>query len=154
MSKPEDRLAELGLKLPVPAVPLAAYIPVARTGNLLFVSGQLSADGNGIITGISGQDIDLESARLAARQSALGVLAQIVHSAKVPLENIEQVIKLSIFVAATPQYSEHHLVANGASQLISDVLGDRGKHARAAFGVASLPMGAAVEVEAIVEITK
>jgi enamine deaminase RidA (YjgF/YER057c/UK114 family) len=154
MSNPEDRLTALGLKLPIPAAPLAAYVPVMRSGNLLFVSGQLSADANGIISGVSGENIELERAQIAARQSALGVLAQIVHGAKVELENIEQVIKLSIFVAATPQYSEHHLVANGASQLIADVLGDKGKHARAAFGVASLPMGAAVEVEAIVEVSK
>ncbi|HHG89777.1 MAG TPA: RidA family protein [Devosia sp.] len=153
MKSPNENLAALGLALPTPAAPLAAYVPVVRTGNLLFVSGQLSADSGGIIKGTLGSDLDMQQAQSAARAAALGVLAQIVHGAGVPLARISKVLKLSIFVASTPDFFEHHLVANGASELIAKVLGDKGKHARAAFGVAALPMGAAVEVEAVVEVS-
>ncbi len=152
MNNPNENLAALGLELPVPAAPLAAYVPVSRTGKLIFVSGQLSMDAQGIIKGTLGLDMDVEQAQIAARSAALGVLAQIVHTANVPLSEISRVVKLSIFVASAPDFFEHHLVANGASELLANVLGDRGKHARAAFGVAALPMGAAVEVEAVVEV--
>ncbi len=152
MNNPNENLAALGLELPVPAAPLAAYVPVSRTGKLIFVSGQLSMDAQGIIKGTLGLDMDVEQAQIAARSAALGVLAQIVHTANVPLSEISRVVKLSIFVASAPDFFEHHLVANGASELLANVLGDRGKHARAAFGVAALPMGAAIEVEAVVEV--
>ncbi len=154
MTNPSKRLANLGLKLPTPTAPLAAYIAVSTSNNLLFVSGQLPQNENGIIKGTMGAGITLEQGQLAARSAALAVLAQIVHTAGVPLENIEKIVKLSIFVASTPDFFEHHLVANGASELIGQVLGQKGKHARAAFGVAALPMGALVEIEAIVEINK
>ena len=152
MSDPYEKLAALGLELPVPAAPLAAYVPVVQTGNLLFVSGQLSMNASGIIKGTLGVDMDVLSAQIAARSASLGVLAQIVHTANVPLSKISRVVKLSIFVASAPDFFNHHLVANGASELIADVLGDKGKHARAAFGVAALPLGAAVEIEAVVEV--
>lgn len=152
MTTPDDKLAQLGITLPVPPKPLASYLPVVRTGNLLFVSGQLSANPAGMIHGRLGADMDVEHGQDAARYAAVSVLAQIVSNGGVELEAIKQVVKLSIFVASTPEFTDQHLVANGASDLICDVLGDAGKHARAAFGVAALPLGAAVEVEAIVEI--
>ncbi|VAW23311.1 RidA/YER057c/UK114 superfamily, group 1 [hydrothermal vent metagenome] len=153
MTNPTERLANLGLSLPVPQTPLAAYVPVSISGNLLFVSGQLPQDKNGIIKGTLGANMEIEAGQEAARLAALSVLGQIVHTAGVKLENIGKILKLSIFVASTPDFFEHHLVANGASELIENVLGENGKHARAAFGVAALPLGAAVEIEAIVEIS-
>ncbi len=154
MTNPTERLANLGLKLPVPSAPLAAYIPVTKSNNLLFISGQLPQNENGIITGCMGANMEINQGQEAARRAALGVLAQIVHTANVPLERVEKVLKLSIFVASTPDFFDHHLVANGASERIGQVLGQKGKHARAAFGVAALPMGAVVEIEAIVEISQ
>jgi len=152
MKNPEQRLAILGLELPAPPAPLAAYVPITRSGNLLFVSGQLGQDENGIIKGCLGAGTNIEQAREAARRAALSVLAQVVHSAGVPLENVKKMLKLSIFVASTPDFHEHHLVANGASELIVDIFGEKGRHARAAFGVGALPLGAVVEIEAIVEV--
>lgn len=151
---PTERLVELGITLPTPAAPAAAYVPVVRTGNLLFVSGQLSMTSEGIIKGCLGKNISVEDAQLGARHAALGVLAQIVHTANIPLENIAQIVKLTIFVASTPEFDQQHIVANGGSNVIADILGDKGAHARAAFGVASIPMGAAVEIEAIVEVVE
>ncbi len=152
MSTPQQRLEELGLSLPTLAAPLASYVPVMRSGNLLYISGQLSSDQNGIIKGRLGENIDMKNAQLAAKNCALSILSQITNSANIELQDIQQVIKLSIFVASTPDFHSHHLVANGASDLMVKVLGDKGKHARAAFGVAALPLGAAVEIEAIVQI--
>jgi len=152
MSNPQQRLEELGLSLPVLLAPLAAYSPVMRSGDMLYISGQLSSDKNGIIKGRLGDNIDMENAQLAAKNCALSILSQIVNSANIELQDIKQVIKLSIFVASTPDFHSHHLVANGASDLMVEILGDKGKHARAAFGVAALPLGAAVEIEAIVQI--
>ena len=152
MTNPTKRLAAMGLELPVPAVPLAAYIPVSRSGNLLFVSGQLPQDENGVIKGTLGADMEIEAGQEAAKSAALSVLGQIVHTAGFTLENIERILKLSIFIASTPDFFEHHLVANGASALIEKVLVVKGKHARAAFGVAALPMGAVVGSEAIVQV--
>lgn len=154
MTNPTKRLAALGLKLPIPAAPLAAYIPVTTSGSLLFISGQISQNENGVIKGCLGVNITLTQAQEAARLAALGVLAQIVYSADVALENVKKILKLTVFVASAPDFFEHHLVANGASELIGDVLGEKGKHARAAFGVAALPLGAAVEIEAIVQLDK
>lgn len=152
MTNPADVLKKHGIVLPVPSAPLAAYVPVVRSGDLLFVSGQLPSNSDGMITGTLGANMLVEDGQAAARLAAINLLAQIVTNAGVPLENIKRVIKLSIFVASTPDFTEHHLVANGASELIAEVLGDAGQHARAAFGVAALPMGAAVEIEAIVDV--
>ena len=146
------RLKDLGITLPRAASPLASYVPVVRTGNLLFISGQLSANEDGLITGTLGRDITLDVARTGARNAALSILAHIEQTAGVPLDRVSRFVKLSIFVASAPDFHEHHLVANGASDIIAEIFGDRGKHARAAFGVAALPLGAAVEIEAVVEI--
>lgn len=152
MTTPEQRLEELGIQLPSPPVPAAAYIPFVRTGNLLFTAGQLAAaDGRLLAEGIVGRDVDLDTAVQCARQCAMNVIAQ-VKAAVGDLGNVEQVVKLTVFVASTPEFVQQHLVANGASELIADVFGDAGRHARSAVGTPSLPRNTPVEVEAIVAV--
>ncbi len=152
MTTPIEKLREYGYELPRPKPPVAAYVPVTRTGNVIYVSGQISSNENGPVTGLLGDTMNVVQGGNAAELAALNVLSQIVHSAGVDLERIRRVLKLTVFVASTPDFQEHHLVANGASNLIVSVLGDKGKHARSALGLAALPLGAAVEVEAIVEV--
>lgn len=149
---PEEKIIELGFQLPAPVAPLASYVPVQRTGNLLLISGQLPMDSEGLRKGRLGDNVSVEDAQKAAQICALNILGQIKSSAGIDLSNIKQVIKLGVFVACTDDFFEHHLVANGASELIGQVLGDKGKHARAAVGVPSLPLGAVVEIEAMVEV--
>lgn len=153
MTNPADVLKRLGITLPQPAAPLAAYVPVVRSGELLFISGQLPVNSDGMMEGTLGANMLVADGQAAARLAAINVLAQIVSNGGVTLDKVKRVVKLSIFVASTPDFTEHHLVANGASELIAEVLGDAGQHARAAFGVAALPMGAAVEIEAIVDVS-
>jgi len=148
---PEQKIEELGFQLPEPVAPLASYIPVQRTGNLLHISGQLPMDGEGLRKGTLGDNVGVEEAQKAAQICALNILGQ-VKAFGIDLANIKQVVKLGVFVACTDTFIEHHLVANGASNLIGEILGDKGKHARAAVGVPTLPLGAMVEIEAIVEI--
>jgi len=148
---PEQKINELGFELPEPVAPLASYIPVQRTGNLLHISGQLPMDSEGLRKGTLGDNVGVEEAQKAAQICALNILGQI-KAFGVDLSDIKQVIKLGVFVACTDTFIEHHLVANGASNLIGEILGEKGKHARAAVGVPSLPLGAMVEIEAIVEI--
>ncbi|MHB1102566.1 MAG: RidA family protein [Devosia sp.] len=152
MTTPIEKLREYGYELPRPKPPVASYVPVTRTGNVLYVSGQISSADTGVVTGLLGDTMNVVQGGNAAELAALNVLSQIVHNGGVDLSRIKRVLKLTVFVASTPDFFEHHLVANGASNLIVGVLGDKGKHARAAFGVAALPLGAAVEVEAIVEV--
>ena len=152
MSTPSERLKALGLDLPEPRSPVASYVAVVRTGDLLFVSGQLSIGPDGLVTGKLGADMDVTQGKAAAAHAALLVLAQVVHAGGVPLERIARVVKLSVLVNSTADFTEHHIVANGASDLIGAILGDKGAHTRAAFGVAALPLGAAVEIEAVVEV--
>jgi enamine deaminase RidA (YjgF/YER057c/UK114 family) len=152
MSTPTEKLREYGYELPRPKPPVASYIPVTRTGNILYVSGQISSNEGGVIQGLLGETMNVVQGGNAAELCAVNILAQIVYSGGVELTQVKRVLKLTVLVASTPQFQEQHLVANGASNLIVGVLGDKGKHARAAFGVASLPLGAAVEVEAVVEV--
>lgn len=148
----DSKLAELGITLPTPAAPLANYVPVARTGNLLFVSGQVSVDAAGkIVTGKLGAGLDIEAGRAAARLCAINILAQ-VKAAVGDLEKVVRVVKLVAFVNSTPDFLDQPKVVNGCSDLFVEVLGDKGRHARSAVGVAALPFDAAVEVEAIVEV--
>jgi enamine deaminase RidA (YjgF/YER057c/UK114 family) len=147
-----ENLARMKLTLPKPAAPAAAYLPAVRTGNLLFVSGQLPfVEGRLAATGLVGRDVELEAGKAAARHCAINILAQ-VQAAAGDLESIARIIRITVFVASAPGFTEQHLVANGASELLADALGERGRHARAAVGVAVLPLDAAVEVEAIVEL--
>ena len=147
----EQRLTDLDLILPEAPNPVANYVPWYKTGDLLFISGQISKAVDGrLITGTLGRDLDVAEGQEAARASALSILAQ-VKSALGTLENIRQIVKLTGFVAATPWFTEHPQVINGASDLFVDVLGDRGRHTRAAVGVTSLPLGVAVEIDAIIK---
>jgi enamine deaminase RidA (YjgF/YER057c/UK114 family) len=149
---PEERLAELDIVLPEPPAPAAAYVPFVRTGNLIFVSGQVAAGEGGLVaTGKVGDGVDLETAVSCARQCAINVLAQL-KAAVGELGNVRRVVKLTVFVAADPTFTEPHKVANGASELFGDVFGEAGRHARSAVGAPALPLDTPVEVEAIVEV--
>lgn len=147
----ETRLAELGLVLPEAPSPAANYSPTMIAGNFLHVSGQLSAGPEGRITGKLGDDVSVEEGQNAARLACLNILAQ-ARAALGSLDRIEQTMRLTGFVNAAPDFTDHPKVVNGASDLMVAVLGDRGRHTRAAIGVASLPFGVAVEVDAIFAI--
>ena len=152
MTDPIEKLREYGYELLAPKAPVASYVPVSRSGNLLYISGQLSSNDQGVVQGRLGDTMNVVQGGNAAELSAVNILAQIVHMAGVPLHEVKKIVKLTVLVASAPDFFEQHLVANGASNLLVGVLGDKGKHARAAFGVASLPLGAAVEIEAVVEV--
>jgi enamine deaminase RidA (YjgF/YER057c/UK114 family) len=152
MTTPIEKLRDLGYELPQPRPPVASYVPVMRVGNLLYISGQISATAEGPITGRLGETLNVVQGGNAAELAAINVLSQIVHGAGVDLTAIKRFIKITVFVASADDFTEQHLVANGASNLLVAVLGDKGQHARAALGVVGLPLGAAVEVEAIVEV--
>lgn len=146
------RLAELGITLPDAPNPVANYVPFAISGNLLFISGQIAKGGDGkIVTGTLGGGIDIEAGQRAARLCALNILAQ-AKAALGDLDRIVQVVRLTGFVSATPAFADHPKVVNGASDLMVEVLGDKGRHTRAAVGVSSLPLGSAVEVDATIAI--
>ena len=152
MSTPEERLAELGLSVPEVAPPVAAYIPAVRSGNHVFTSGQLPMrSGQLIATGKVGGEVTQEEAVECARQCGLNALAAI--RAEIgELSAIKRVVKVVAFVASTPDFTGQPLVANGVSELLGDVFGDIGRHARSAVGVPVLPLDAPVEVELVVEI--
>lgn len=148
----EKRLGDLGVTLPAAAAPAANYVPFVRSGNLLFPSGQLPMkDGKLAITGLLGRELDVAAGKEAARLCAINVLAQ-AKAALGDLEKIRRLVKINIYVASTPDFTEQHLVGNGASDFFAAVLGERGKHARVAVGMASLPLNAAVEIESILEV--
>ena len=152
MSTPEERLAELGLTVPEVVPPVAAYQPTSRSGDLVFTSGQLPMrDGAPIATGKLGDGVSDEQGYECARQCALNALAAI--KAEVgELSNVKRVVKAVVFVASAPGFTAQPKVANGASELLGEVFGDDGKHARSAVGVAALPLDVPVEVELIVEV--
>lgn len=148
----EARLSELGIVLPEAAAPAANYIPFVVTGSMLFTSGQLPLNGGKLsATGLLGRDLDVAAGREAAKWCAVNILAQ-AKAALGDLERIGRIVKISVFVASTPDFTEQHLVANGASDFLVEVLGDKGRHARSAVGMASLPLNAPVEIEAVIEI--
>jgi enamine deaminase RidA (YjgF/YER057c/UK114 family) len=152
MPTPEERLQELGVTLPSPAVPVAAYIPCVRTGNLVYVSGQIPAvEGKPTHVGHLGADVDLEAGRAAARTCAINVLAALKAELG-ELSQVRRVVKVTGFVASTPEFTDHPKVVNAASELFGEAFGDAGRHARAAIGVAALPLGVPVEVDAVVEV--
>ena len=147
------RLANMGIVLPDAAAPAANYVPIKRHGDLLFVSGQLPIDAGALACrGRVGEDVAVDAARHAARLCAINVLAQVKAALQGDLERITNIVRITAFVASAADFVEQHLVANGASDFLVEALGDRGRHARAAVGVAALPLGAAVEVDAIVAV--
>ncbi len=150
MSMIAENLSKLGIVLPEPPTPLASYVGFVRHGDLVFVSGQIPMQ-DGVITqtGLLGAGVTIEEAAAAARICAINILAQVNIACEGDLERIVQCIKLGGFVASTPDFGDHPKVINGASDFMSEALGKRGAHARAAIGVAALPMNVSVEVEAI-----
>ena len=150
--KIEQRLKELGIELPGASAPAANYVPYCRTGNLLFTAGQLPLkDGKLQASGLLGRDIDTAAGKEGAKYCAINILAQ-AKAALGDLERIQRLVKITVFVASVPDFVEQHLVANGASDFLVAALGERGKHARSAVGTASLPLNAAVEIEAVFEV--
>lgn len=146
-----SRLAELGIELPPAAAPVAAYVPVVVVGHLAHVSGQLPFIDGQLVTGRLGEDVSLELGTAAARACGLMILAQL-ETALGSLDRVERIVKLGAFVNSTTGFTDQPKVANGASELMADVFGDAGRHARSAVGVPVLPLGAAVEIDAIVAL--
>ncbi len=146
------RLIELGLKLPEAPAPAANYVPFVLSGSLLWISGQISQNENGLIRGRLGADMDVAAGALAARAAALSLLAQARAALAGDLSRIKRVVKLTGFVQCTPDFSAQPQVINGASDLLVAVLGEAGRHARSAVGVAALPLGVAVEIDAVFEV--
>ena len=148
----ENRIAELGIALPQPAAPVASYVPAVEHGGLLHISGQISfAEDGSLITGRLGEDMDVEAGTAAARRCGIMLVAQ-MKAALGSLDRVERVVKLGVFVNSAPGFTDQPKVANGASELMQDVFGDPGRHARSAVGVTVLPLGVAVEVDAIVAV--
>ena len=148
----DQRLSELGITLPQPAAPVASYVPAVEAGGLLHISGQISfAEDGSLITGRLGEDVDLDGGIAAARRCGVMLLAQ-MKAALGALDRVERVVKLGVFVNSTPGFTDQPKVANGASELMQEVFGEAGRHARSAVGVAVLPLGVAVEVDAIVAV--
>ena len=146
-----NRLQELGITLPEAAAPVAAYVPAVQAGSLLHISGQLPFDNGQVMTGRLGEDRDLDYGQRAARACGVMLLAQ-MRKALGSLDRVERVVKLGVFISSAPQFTDQPKVANGASELMEQVFGEAGRHARSAVGVPVLPLGAAVEIDAVVAI--
>ena len=146
------RLEELGITLPEAAAPVASYQPVVVSGGMAFLSGQLPFLDGELVTGRLGEDVDLERGTAAARACGLMILAQLNKAGL--LEKVAQVVRLGAFVSSTPDYTDQPKVANGTSDLMTEVFGECGRHARSAVGVPVLPLGAAVEVDAVIALKK
>lgn len=151
MNDIETRIAELGLVLPAAAAPVASYVPVVQSGNMLFISGQLPFIDGALVTGKCGDDKDMAQAQAAAKACALMIIAQI-KAAIGDLSRIEKIVKLGVFVASNSDFTDQPKVANGASDLMVEIFGDSGKHARSAVSVPVLPLNALVEIDAIISI--
>lgn len=145
-----DKLKALNITLPPLAIPLAAYVPFVQTGNLVFLSGHLAKKDGKVIVGQLGKNISTEEGKAAARAVAIDLMGTL--EAAVGLGKVKRIVKLMSLVNSTADFTDHHLVTNGASELLAEVFGDAGKHARSAFGVAQIPMGACVEIELIAEV--
>lgn len=152
MSQVEERLAALGITLPQPNPPVANYVPFVRAGDIVHISGQVSIDAGGGVRGVVGEDVDLETAKGAARLCGINLLAQMKAACEGDLERVVRVVKLGGFVQAGPGFFEIPQVVNGCSDLMVAAFGDAGKHARSAVGVYRLPMNFAVEVDAVVQV--
>ncbi|HEX5379656.1 MAG TPA: RidA family protein [Phenylobacterium sp.] len=152
MSQVEERLSAAGITLPQPVAPVANYVPFVRVGNLVHISGQVSVDAGGGVKGVVGEDVDMVTAKAAARLCGINLLAQMRAACDGDLDRIARVVKLGGFVQAGPGFFEIPQVVNGCSDVMVLAFGDAGKHARSAVGVYRLPMNFAVEVDAVVEI--
>lgn len=152
MSTPEERLVKLGIELPTPVAPVANYVPYVKTGKQLVVSGQVAIGEDGILVGTLGADLQVPQGQQAARLCALNLLAQLKAECG-DLSKVKRVVRLGGFVQVTPDFTDIPQVINGASDLMVDVFGDAGKHARFAVGVAALPLASAVEVDGLFELT-
>ena len=151
MTSPFDALARLGIELPEVSAPIAAYVPAVRSGDHVYVSGQLPwRSGELIATGKVGEGVSPERAAECARQCALNAIAAV--NSVIPLDQVRRVVKAVVFVASTPDFTGQPTVANGASELLGEVFGDAGVHARSAVGVTALPVDTPVEVELVVEV--
>jgi len=146
-----DRLKSLGIELPPVAIPAAAYVPFVRTGKLVFISGHIAKRDGKPWVGQLGRDTDTATGKQAARAIAIDLLGTL-HAAVGDLNEVERIVKVMSLVNSTPDYTEQHLVTNGCSELLGEVFGAKGAHARSAFGVAQIPMGACVEIELIAEV--
>lgn len=146
------KLGEMGLSLPDAPAPAANYVPYVVSGNIVYVSGQISQDNSGLITGKLGDDLDIEAGANAAKNCALSLLAQVQNACDGDLSRLKRVLKLTGFVNSTAEFTQQPAVINGASDLLVETLGDKGRHARSAVSAASLPLGVAVEIEGIFEI--
>ena len=147
-----DKLKELNITLPPVAVPAAAYVPFVRTGNLVFLSGHIAKKDGKPWVGQLGKDLKTEEGQQAARAIAVDLMGTLQAAVGGDLDKVVRIVKLMSLVNSTPDFTEQHLVTNGASELFGQVFGDKGAHARSAFGVAQIPMGACVEIELIAEV--
>jgi enamine deaminase RidA (YjgF/YER057c/UK114 family) len=149
----QDKLKELGIILAAPATPAAAYVMYVQTGNLVFISGHIAKKPDGTPwVGQLGKNIALEEGQAAARSVAIDLMGTLQEACGGDLGRVKRIVKVMSLVNSTPDFTEQHLVTNGASELLGEVFGDAGKHARSAFGVAQLPRGTCVEIEMIVEV--
>jgi enamine deaminase RidA (YjgF/YER057c/UK114 family) len=146
-----DKLKELGIELPTAGAPAAAYVMSAQSGNTVYLSGHIAKKDGKVWAGKLGDSLGTEEGKLAARAIAIDLLATL-HAHVGDLNRVKRIVKLMSLVNSTLDFTEQHLVTNGASELIADVFGERGKHARSAFGVAQIPLGACVEIEMIAEV--
>ena len=147
-----DKLKELGINLPPVATPAAAYVPFVRTGNLVFISGHIAKKDGKAWVGQLGKTMQTEEGKQAARAIAIDLMGTLQAALGGDLNKVKRIVKVMSLVNSTPDFTEQHLVTNGASELLGEVFGEKGKHARSAFGVAQIPMGACVEIELIAEI--
>lgn len=147
-----NKLNELQIELPALAVPAAAYLPYVQTGSLVFLSGHIAKKDGKVWAGQLGRNITTEEGQAAARAVAIDLLGTLQHAAGGDLNRVQRIVKVMSLVNSTGDFTEQHLVTNGCSELLGEVFGTRGQHARSAFGVAQIPMGACVEIELIAEI--
>lgn len=147
----EQRIQSLGITLPPVAVPAASYLPFAQTGNLIFLSGHIAKKDGQVWVGQLGKTMDTAEGQKAARAIAIDLLGTLAVAAG-GLDKVVRIVKVMSLVNSTPDFTEHHLVTNGCSELLADVFGEAGRHARSAFGVAQIPLGACVEIELIAEV--
>ncbi len=146
-----DKLKTLGIALPAVSIPAAAYLPFVQTGKLIFLSGHLAKKDGKVIVGQLGKNTSLEEGKQAARAIAIDLMGTL-HAAVGDLNKVKRIVKVMSLVNSTSDFTDQHLVTNGCSELLVEVFGDAGKHARSAFGVAQIPMGACVEIEMVVEV--